>query len=160
MRFPRILAVAALGAIGLAACGSSGYSSGSHAARAPGAQAAAPTSQAAVTTGNTSLGSVLVDANGLTLYGRTTDMNGMSSCTGACATAWPPLTVSSSALPAGLDAKIFSVIARPDGSFQLRAGKWPLYRFAGDGAPGAVNGQGTANFFAVAPTGKLIKSAS
>jgi predicted lipoprotein with Yx(FWY)xxD motif len=158
-----MLAVAALGAIALAACGSSSYGSKSHAAPAApayGAQAAAPATRASVTTGNTSLGSVLVDGSGLTLYGRTTDMNGMSSCTGACAAAWPPVTVSSSSLPAGLDAKLFSVITRPDGSFQLRAGKWPLYRFAGDAAPGDTTGQGSENFFAVAPTGKLIKSAS
>jgi predicted lipoprotein with Yx(FWY)xxD motif len=158
-----MVAVAAVGAIALAACGSSSYGSKSHAAPAApayGAQAAAASTAAAVTTGNTSLGNVLVDGSGLTLYGRTTDTNGMSSCTGACAAAWPPLTVSSSTLPAGLDAKVFSVIARPDGSFQLRAGKWPLYTFAGDAARGDTNGQGSENFFAVAPTGKLIKSAS
>jgi predicted lipoprotein with Yx(FWY)xxD motif len=160
MRFPRMLAVAAIGAVALAACGSS-KSGGSYGAHANSAPPAAQSTQVAVTTGNTALGSVLVDSTGLTLYGRTSDTNGMSSCTGACATAWPPLTVSSSTLPAGLDAKIFSVITRPDGSHQLRAGKWPLYRYAGDAAPGDTNGQGSGGvWFAVAPTGKLVKSAS
>src|SRR5262245_3819909 len=89
MRFPRMLAVAAVGAIALAACGSSGYKSGSHAAPAAAAQPAAQAARVAVMTGKTALGTVLVDGNGLTLYGRTTDTNGMSSCTGSCASVWP-----------------------------------------------------------------------
>jgi predicted lipoprotein with Yx(FWY)xxD motif len=103
---------------------------------------------------------VLVDGHGLTLYGRTLDVNGASSCTDSCAMAWPPLLVNGTTLPAGLDAAVFSVVARPDGTHQLKAGKWPLYRFAGDAKAGDTNGEGSEGFFVVAPTGKLVKTAA
>jgi predicted lipoprotein with Yx(FWY)xxD motif len=113
---------------------------------------------ASVQTGMTSLGNVLVDATGHTLYGLTKDTKGTSTCVGACATAWPPVTVSSATLPAGLDVKLFSVISRPDGTYQLQAGTWPLYRFAGDAKAGDVNGQGSGGtWYAVSPDGKLHK---
>ena len=161
MRFPPFIAATALGAIALAACGSGGgYSSPSAAANTvPSATVATASATAAVSTRATALGRVLVDATGLTLYGRTVDTNGMPTCVDACATAWPPLTVAGSSLPAGLDAKVFSVVARPDGSYQLKAGKWPLYRYAGDAKAGDTNGQGSGGvWFAVTPTGALHKS--
>jgi predicted lipoprotein with Yx(FWY)xxD motif len=69
------------------------------------------------------------------------------------------LLVGSSSLPSGLDAKVFSVIPRADGTFRLKAGKWPLYRFAGDTAAGEVNGQGSGGaWFAIAPDGALTKN--
>ncbi len=161
MRFPRYIGIAAVGAIALAACGSGGGNSagsyGSSAATSPPA-AVAQSATGAVHTGETALGQVLVDANGLTLYGRTSDVNGMSSCNGACATAWPPVTVASATLPARYDAKVFSVVTRADGSHQLRAGKWPLYRYAGDAKAGDTNGQGSGGvWFVVQPSGALRK---
>ena len=160
MRFPPFIAATALGAIVLAACGSGGsYSSPSAAANTVPPSTVATVAAAPVTTGATSLGRLLVDAKGLTLYGRTPEANGMPTCVDACATAWPPLTVAGSSLPAGLDARVFSVVPRPDGSYQLKAGKWPLYRFAGDATAGATNGQGSGGvWFAVTPPGALHKS--
>lgn len=112
---------------------------------------------AVLRTGETELGTVLVDDDGLTLYGFTNDMNGVPSCEDGCAQAWPPLIVEQ--LPAGLDPELFSVAARPDGTLQLVAGMWPLYRFAGDAVPGDVNGQRSGDvWFAVSPDGALIKS--
>jgi predicted lipoprotein with Yx(FWY)xxD motif len=163
MRFPRMLAVAAFAAVGaitLAACGTGSYGAAPSATSAPSTAALSPvkSSAAPVRTANTSLGTVLVDGNGRTLYGLTKDMNGMSSCNGTCATLWPPLTVAGSTLPAGLDPNVFSIVTRADGSHQLRAGKWPLYRYAGDTAAGDTNGQGSGGvWFVLAPTGKLIK---
>jgi predicted lipoprotein with Yx(FWY)xxD motif len=111
-----------------------------------------------VTIANTSLGDVMVDADGLTLYAFTKDADGTPTCNDKCAEAWPPVIVDSAELPAGLDANIFSVVERADGSFQLKAGKWPLYHFAGDGAPGDVNGQGSGGvWFVLDPAAKLIK---
>ncbi len=118
------------------------------------APAAAPVAAA-----ETALGEVLVDDAGLTLYGFLEDTGGVPTCDGACADAWPPLTVGDETLPAGLDPDVFSIAGRPDGAFQLVAGSWPLYRFAGDGAPGDVNGQASGGvWFVAAPDGTLIGS--
>ena len=108
--------------------------------------------------GETSLGATLVNADGLTLYGFTTDADGVPTCADACADAWPPILVASADLPEGLDPEVFSVVEGVvDGTFQLKAGAWPLYLFAGDAAPGDVNGQGSGDvWFAVNPTGGLI----
>jgi predicted lipoprotein with Yx(FWY)xxD motif len=111
-----------------------------------------------VSTGESSLGPVMVDAEGLTLYGFTNDIDGLPSCYDDCADAWPPVLVGSGELPAGLDSEVFSVIERTDGAFQLVAGVWPLYRFAGDAAPGDANGQSSGDvWFAVAPDASLLK---
>jgi predicted lipoprotein with Yx(FWY)xxD motif len=146
-------------ALALAACGG-GYGSDepstaadeSDVAAAPEAAADAPVGR-----GDTGLGTVLVDAEGLTLYGLTDDTGAVPTCDGACADAWPPLTVDGPDLPAGLDPGLYSVVERSDGTFQLAAGEWPLYRFAGDAAPGDTNGQGSGGvWFAAAPDGSLI----
>ena len=95
---------------------------------------------------------------GFTLYAFTKDKDGTSTCTGGCAQAWPPVTVASEDLPAGLDAKVFSVVEGPDETYQLKAGQWPLYTFAGDKAAGDTNGEGSGgSWFVVAPDGSLIK---
>jgi predicted lipoprotein with Yx(FWY)xxD motif len=157
MRLPPLIIATALAAIMLAACGSGGAYSSSASTKPT--SATPPDGTAAVSTRDTSLGKVLADANGLTLYALTKDTDGTSTCVDACATAWPPLTVDSTTLPAGLDAKVFSVAARPDGSHQIKAGRWPLYRFAGDAAPGDTNGQGSGGvWFVVTPSGTLHKS--
>ena len=111
-------------ALALAACGG-GYGSDepstaadeSDAAAAPEAAADAPVGR-----GDTGLGTVLVDAEGLTLYGLTDDTGGVPSCDGACAEAWPPLTVDGPDLSADLDPGLYSVVERSDGTFQLAAG--------------------------------------
>jgi predicted lipoprotein with Yx(FWY)xxD motif len=120
----------------------------STAARAP--AAALPT--------ESPLGTILTDAAGLTVYGFTQDATGTPTCTGGCADNWPPVTVDGGALPDGLDPAVFSVVERADGTFQLKAGDWPLYRFAGDAAPGDTNGQAAGGvWFVVAPDGTLIQ---
>ncbi len=127
------------------------------AAGEPDGEADGGTGDAAITVGATELGDVLVDEGGLTLYGFTDDSDGSPTCTDACADAWPPVIVDGPDLPAGLDPALYSVAERPDGAFQLQAGIWPLYRFAGDAGPGDINGQASGNvWFAVAPDGSLI----
>jgi len=158
MRFPSLFAVTALGAIALSACGSGGSYGSASATPAPVSPMAIATPRGVVVhTGDTSLGKVLVDANGRTLYGLVNDKNRPPTCVGACASTWPPLTVAGTNLPARLDPTIFSVVSRPEGSHQLAAGPWALYRFSGDAAPGDTNGQGSDGFFVVTPNGTLHK---
>jgi predicted lipoprotein with Yx(FWY)xxD motif len=112
-----------------------------------------------VTVADSPLGQIVTDAEGLTLYGFTKDADGVSTCVGGCATAWPPMIVDAtldlSTIPASAS---FSIIDRPDGTKQLKAGKWPLYHFSGDAAAGDVNGQGSgSSWFVVGPDAKLIK---
>ena len=104
------------------------------------------------------LGTILADAAGLTVYGFKQDTAGTPTCTDGCADAWPPVTVDGETLPGGLDPGVFSVVERSDGTYQLKAGDWPLYRFAGDAAPGDTNGQGSGGvWYVVAPDGTLIE---
>lgn len=147
----------------LAACG------GGAATAAPTAPpvTAAPTTVAptaagapAVNLGDTSLGKVVVDGAGLTLYVFTADSGTTSACNDACATSWPPVLAGTSAptLGAGLDTEDFGTITRADGTSQLTFYGRPLYLFAGDTAPGDVKGQGLKDkWFVVDATGKQVK---
>jgi predicted lipoprotein with Yx(FWY)xxD motif len=121
--------------------------------------APAATAEVVVRSATTSLGETLVGKDGLTLYGFTNDIDGVSACTGTCADAWPPVLVSAEwTVGPGLDSGIFSTVRRDDGSEQLVAGKWPLYYYSGDSAQGDVLGQGSGDvWFVVGVDAKLIK---
>jgi predicted lipoprotein with Yx(FWY)xxD motif len=151
----------------LAACGSDSNDNSStsgdngNSSRTTEMDESAADSDAIVKTADTDLGEVWVTKDGMTVYGFTADMNGTSSCTDACAQNWPPVAVDGSTLPAGLDDAIFSVITRPDGSYQLAAKNQPLYTFAMDEAPGDTNGQGVINaWWVVKPDGSLDMTAT
>jgi len=119
------------------------------------AKAAAPAALAQVG----SFGQVLVGANGNTLYAFTKDVDGVSTCFDACAAAWPAVIVTPGfAPPVGVDPSLVTTVDRPDGSKQLKIGKWPLYFYAGDGGPGESNGQGVGGvWFVEGADGKLVK---
>lgn len=106
------------------------------------------------------LGEILVDAEGMTLYGFVPDQAaGEVTCYDECAANWPPLEADDSfTVGEGLDETSFSVVERTDGSTQLQVGEYPLYYFANDAAPGDVNGQGLGeNWFVVGADGELIQ---
>lgn len=108
----------------------------------------------------TELGDILVDADGMTLYGFTNDQDGQSSCYGTCAEAWPPVIVEDNwNVGPELDSAIFNTHTREDGTQQLVAGPWPLYRFAEDTVPGDMKGQGSGGVWYVvsAEDGTLIQ---
>ncbi len=127
-------------------------------APAPAAKAAAAPAPAGLAQAG-ALGQVLVGANGHTLYAFTDDVDGVSTCFDACATAWPAVTVEAGfTVPAGVDPALVTTVDRPDRSKQLKIGKWPVYFYAGDGAPGETNGEGVGTkWFAVGADGKLVK---
>jgi predicted lipoprotein with Yx(FWY)xxD motif len=158
------LTIAPLSALAIAACGSTDSSTTS----TGGAQASAPSPSASASSGTvdlatTSLGSILVDSQGRTLYLWKADTASKSTCTGACAAAWPPLE--STAKPtarSGVKNSLLGTTKRADGSEQVTYNGHPLYTFRGDTAPGQTNGQGSNAFgalwLALSPTGSQITS--
>lgn len=129
--------------------------------------APAPTTEATTTTteapagplvsvADSSLGSILVDGDGNTLYLFTPDEQGESVCYDGCATAWPPL-VDEFTAGDGIDATLLGTAPRTDGTNQLTYNGWPLYYFANDAAAGDVNGQGVNDvWYVLSPTGEGI----
>jgi predicted lipoprotein with Yx(FWY)xxD motif len=127
------------------------------AAPAP-ATTAAPAPAFALKLADSPLGKIMVDADGHTLYAFTMDANGTPTCADACAKAWPAAKVTGTPASDPAITAAITTIDAPGGGTMLKAGKWPLYRFAGDAAAGDTNGQGSGGvWFVVGADGKLIK---
>jgi len=96
---------------------------------------------------NSKLGNVLVDSQGRTVYLFKKDTSSMSTCSGACATQWPPvISKGKPSAGTGVTASMLSTTTRSDGSKQVTYNGHPLYTYIGDQSAGDVNGQGL-NFF-------------
>ena len=98
------------------------------------------------------VGSYLTGENGLTLYTFKPDSANTSTCSGDCATNWPPFAVTVAdtlKLDSGITGKLTS-FARADGTMQVAYNGAPLYYFAGDSAAGDANGQGLGDKWYVA----------
>jgi predicted lipoprotein with Yx(FWY)xxD motif len=146
-------AVIPLVALAVAACG--GGSSAATAATTPTTSSGA---SATVGVTNSSLGSILVNSQGRTLYLFKADSATRSACTGACATAWPPLLATGKPTSGtGLTASKLGTITRSGGKHQVTYNGHPLYLFIKDTKAGQTNGQGVTAFgaawFALTPSG-------
>ena len=100
------------------------------------------------TASSPTLGAFLVGPNGMNLYTHVGDGKNMSTCTGGCLTAWPPLTVSAGQQPAagpGVTGHLATFV-RTDGPTQVKNNGWPLYTWPGDTKPGDTTGQGIDRF--------------
>ncbi len=98
---------------------------------------------------DTSLGSVLVDDHGLTLYMFTKDsQGGDSTCYDQCEAKWPVLEGTLTA-GSGVDGSLIGTVARTNGTTQATYNGWPLYYFAPDTAAGEVKGQGVGEVWYV-----------
>jgi predicted lipoprotein with Yx(FWY)xxD motif len=149
-----------------AGCGSAGTTSASSGTGygAPAAAAttasAAPAQAGTVATRHTSLGDVLVNAQGRTLYLFEKDQGMTSACSGACASIWPPLTATKAVAGSGLSAAKLSVAKQPGGASDVTYAGHPLYTYVGDTKPGDVKGQGLNQFgaawYVLSPSGKKI----
>jgi predicted lipoprotein with Yx(FWY)xxD motif len=158
-----ILPPAALTGIALVAAGCGGTSHAAASGGSGNAYGAAPVAKkaATVSTRSTGLGTVLVDGHGRTLYLFQKDKGTTSSCAGACASVWPPLSsTGNGAARDGLPAGKLRSTKRSDGTTQLTYAGHPLYTYAGDGKPGDVKGQGLnqfgAKWYVLAPSGREI----
>src|SRR3954454_14329280 len=110
---------------------------------------------------STKLGTILVDADGRSLYLFEQDKGATSTCYGACASAWPPVTTDARAIAgAGIDAAKLGTTKRKDGVSEVTYGGHPLYTYAGDATPGDTTGQDLdqfgAEWYVLAPSGKKI----
>ena len=158
-----IAAAACAAGIALAAtaCSSSLSSNGSTAAPAassataqPNTPTASPSASASTATTTIDLQSVsgipgkfLADGQGRALYLFEADKGTTSTCTGACAAAWPPVTVSGMPMAGGgVSQSLLGTTKRADGTEQVTYNGHPLYYFAADTGAGMVKGQGSKAF--------------
>ena len=155
-----LAAVLATAACGSAATASSPASSPGS-APAAGSSASASTTGTVITTHAGSAGAFLTTGSGRTVYLWAKDSMNMSACSGACASAWPPVPATGTlTATGGAKASDLGTITRSDGTKQVTYDGHPLYYFVGDSAAGQTNGQGSDNFGAkwwlVAPSGAEI----
>ena len=161
-RRPGALAGSVLAIVALAGCASQNGGGGT---------SPAPTSAAAGSPGvyavdvhqAATLGAFLTGEDGKSLDLLTKDSSGTSTCTGNCATTWPPFTLDSGesvVAGSGVTATI-STIKRPDGSDQVAIDGQPLYYYSGDDGPAQTNGEGANGvWFLVAPGGAPVNAAA
>ena len=155
MKIPALLAVGAVSALTLSACGSS-----SSATTAPqGAAASGTTSAHGFHVASTSLGRVVVDAQGRTVYLLTADSMNHATCDAGCQQYWPPVAAGRGS---GVTAKVAST-ALPGGGSTATVGGRPVYTYSGDQNAGDVNGEGVNEFggtwYAISPTGTPVTEA-
>jgi len=151
--------VLAAGVVVLSGCGSDDDGN----AGADGGSAAAPEGDAVLATAESDLGTIVVDAEGMTVYmfDKDTQGSGESSCTGGCLEAWPPVIADSDS-PAvdGVTGDV-ATITRDDGTVQVTLDGWPLYYWQNDKAAGDVTGQGVQDvWWVLAPDGSKIQTAA
>lgn len=108
----------------------------------------------------------LVDSKGDTLYVFAADKGDKSSCTGSCASFWPPVKAGTRVHVSGGGKATGKVgtTTRSDGSKQLTYAGHPLYRYAGDQMPGQDKGQGKningGLWWIVSPSGAAITTSA
>jgi predicted lipoprotein with Yx(FWY)xxD motif len=116
---------------------------------------------ATVKTRHGKLGTYLVDGKGRTLYLFEKDKTKKSTCSGQCATAWPPLTTKGKPKAAGTaKASLLGTSKRADGTTQVTYKGHPLYYFVQDTKAGQTKGQNVdafgAEWYVLSRSGKKI----
>jgi predicted lipoprotein with Yx(FWY)xxD motif len=153
-----------LSALAITACGSSSSGKQATAGGAPTGSTAPSSNNASsgtVDLATSSLGPILVDSQGRTLYLWQADTGTKSTCTGACASAWPPLgTTGEPTAGNGVKSSLLGTTNRANGTEQVTYDGHPLYLFAGDTTSGQTNGQGSNGFgapwYVLSPAGNPL----
>ncbi len=92
-------------------------------------------------------GLVLVDGSGHTLYVFSPDKGHGVTCSGACASIWPPLTTKQAPTAGhGIKASELGTTPGPHGTRVATYDHWPLYTYVQDTRPGEDTGQGIVAF--------------
>jgi predicted lipoprotein with Yx(FWY)xxD motif len=157
MKIPALTALLAGSAIVLAACG--GAASGTTGSGSTGSGATGGTATATNGTGlhvaTTSLGKVLVDQQGMTVYLLTADGRNQSTCNTSCLSVWPAVTPGHSKLGVPVGST-----KTPDGTSTATVAGQPVYTFTNDHGPGDVSGEGIQTFggtwYAVSASGQAV----
>ncbi len=139
------------GAAVLAACGAAGATTSS-----PPASSGAAASGTTLSTGSTSLGTVLTGSGGFTLYYFLPEQNStLGACTGGCLTVWPPVVATGSpTAPSSVTGTLGTVPIMVNGvtENEVTYNGWPLHTYSSDTAAGQTNGNGIAGkWFAAMP---------
>ena len=118
-----------------------------------------------VKTRKTSIGTILVDSKGKSLYLFKKDKGTKSSCYSSCAANWPPyLTTGKPTAAGGASASKLGTTKRTNGTLQVTYNKHPLYWFKFDKAAGSTKGQDVHAFggdwFAVTAKGSAVQPAA
>lgn len=174
------IAVLGITALLAAGCGGSKSSSSTSAASAYPSESEKTTSTAATTAPTTAttpangggvtvtvkhaskLGTILaVGSKKMTVYMFEGDKAASSSCTGACASVWPPVTTGGAPTASGAaSSSDLGTITRADGTTQVTYKGHPLYFFAKDKDSGDAYGQGVHGFgsdwYVIAPSGSKV----
>ncbi len=119
------LGSAAAAVMALAAgCGSSTNTPSSTASNTPPTSTATTGSASSLKTGSTSIGSVLVDSSGHTVYELVGDSAAKPTCTGGCLSVWPAVMANGT---------------------QVIVNGHPVYTYTDDSAAGQTKGQGVTD---------------
>jgi predicted lipoprotein with Yx(FWY)xxD motif len=114
--------------------------------------------------GVASLGQVLVDGEGKTLYVFAPDEGREVTCESSCAAVWPPLKIEAGQ-KASASGKVKSSLLGsdpdPEGGEVVTYAGWPLYTYVSDTEPGQAAGQGInlngGYWYTITPAGKVVK---
>lgn len=159
-----------------AACGSSSSNS-STSATAPAASATSASTAATSSTGATTtaaasaviatksvagVGTVLVNGQGRTLYVFEPDHHAKVTCTGGCASVWPPVKLTGAKAQTSGEVKASLVSSDPDpaGGRVVTYNGWPLYTYVADTQAGSASGQGLNSsgglWYVITPAGTVV----
>ena len=117
---------------------------------------------AAVKVAQRSVGRILVDSHGRTLYLFTHDKGRSSTCNGSCARNWPPfITHGKPRAISGARTALLGTTRRKDARIQVTYHGHPLYYYSGDKRAGQTRGEGRSAFggrwYAVSTAGNAVK---
>jgi predicted lipoprotein with Yx(FWY)xxD motif len=159
----------------LAACGSSGTGTNAGAAYSGSGMGATPSSSsmpgadttsgmgtttASLTIKATTIGKVLTNAQGDTLYTYSKDTrDGPSTCTGSCLAEWPQVKGKAVAASGAKFAGILGGVTDPGGAIQATYDGYPLYTYAGDMTAGQTSGNDAGGVWHVV-TGSTLAAAA
>jgi predicted lipoprotein with Yx(FWY)xxD motif len=116
---------------------------------------------AVVKSSQSSLGRILVNSHGRTLYLWAHDKRNKSTCYGKCASVWPALTTHGRPRAiSGARSALLGTTRRSNGRMQVTYHRHPLYYFAGDKRAGQTAGEGLTAFggrwYAVSTAGTAV----